>query len=175
MRLPNLSAGSLPASERFPPFFGLVGWLAACFVAATVGAIASLQAESFYATLAQPDWAPPAWVFGPVWTTLYTLMAIAAWLVWQVRKIRLARVALVLFLLQLVLNTLWTWLFFRWHQGALAFVDSLVLWALITVTLILFWRIRPLAGALLIPYLLWVSFALALNYSIWQLNPSQLA
>lgn len=165
----------MPSSERLPPLLGLVGWLAICFVAAAAGATASLQAESFYAALAQPDWAPPSSVFGPVWTLLYTLMAIAAWLVWQARKRKLARLALALFLLQLVFNALWSWLFFRWHHGALAFIDILVLCALIAVTLVLFWRIRPLAGMLLIPYFLWVSFALALNYSVWQLNPSQLA
>lgn len=162
-------------SERLLSIAGLVGWLAVCFIAATVGGVASLQSESFYAALARPAWAPPSWVFGPVWTALYTLMAIAAWLVWQARHRRFARAALALFLLQLALNALWTWLFFRWHQGALAFLDILLLGALLAATLILFWRVRPLAGVLLLPYLAWVSFAAVLNYAIWQLNPSQLA
>jgi tryptophan-rich sensory protein len=98
-------------------------------------------------------------------------MGIAAWLVWKVGGFRTARSALTLFLVQLALNALWSWLFFGWHHGAFAFVDILLLWALIVATLISFWRIRPLAGALLAPYLLWVSFASALNYSVWQLNP----
>lgn len=152
----------------------LMGWIAVCYVAAAIGAAASLQAGSFYAQLIRPDWAPPASVFGPVWTALYALMAVAAWLVWRLREIRLARPALILFVLQLISNSLWSWLFFGWHRGALAFLDVVLLWVLITMTLGLFWRIRPLAGALLIPYLAWVTFASALNYSIWKLNPSLL-
>ena len=150
---------------------GLAAWLALSFTAAAIGAIASIQASSFYLQLARPEWAPPASVFGPVWTALYVLMAIAAWLVWRVGGFRAARTALILFLVQLAVNALWSWLFFGWHWGGVAFVDIGLLWLLIVATLIAFWRIRPLAGALLIPYLLWVSFALALNYSVWQLNP----
>ena len=101
-------------------------------------------------------------------------MAIAAWLVWRSGGFHSNRIALSLFLVQLALNALWSWLFFAWQRGALAFVDILVLWALIVVTLVAFWRVRPVAGALLIPYLLWVSFAAALNYSLWQLNPQLL-
>ena len=153
---------------------GLAGWLVASFFAAAIGAVASIQASSFYLQLARPEWAPPAGVFGPVWTVLYVLMAIAAWLVWRVGGLRFARTALTLFLVQLAVNALWSWLFFGWHWGGLAFVDIGLLWVLIIATLIAFWRIRPLAGALLIPYLLWVSFALALNYSVWQLNPQVL-
>jgi tryptophan-rich sensory protein len=102
------------------------------------------------------------------------MMAIAAWLVWRRGGFRANRIALSLFLAQLVLNALWSWLFFAWHLGASAFADIVILWVLIIATLISFWRVRPLAGALLIPYLLWVSFASALNYSIWQLNPQVL-
>ena len=103
------------------------------------------------------------------------MMGIAAWLVWRARESGPVRTALCLFLLQLVFNSLWSWLFFEWRQGGLAFLDIVLLWSLVVVTLILFWRIRPLAGALLMPYLLWVGFAAALNYSVWQLNPSVLA
>ncbi len=150
---------------------GLVGWLALSFVAAAIGAAASIHAKDFYVHLAQPDWAPPAALFGPVWTLLYALMGIAAWLVWRSGGFRLHRTALIVFLLQLALNALWSWLFFVWHRGAPAFADIAALWLLIVATLSLFWRVRPLAGALLIPYLAWVSFAAALNYSVWQLNP----
>lgn len=101
-------------------------------------------------------------------------MAIAAWLVWRAADFRTTRFPLTLFLVQLALNALWSWLFFGWHHGALAFADILLLWVLIVATLIAFWRIRRLAGALLFPYLLWVSFASALNYSVWQLNPQVL-
>jgi tryptophan-rich sensory protein len=124
--------------------------------------------------LVLPSWAPPPSVFGPVWTVLYALMAIAAWLVWRIGGFRAARMALILFLAQLAINALWSWLFFGWHLGGLAFADVLALWALIVATLISFWRVRPLAGALLIPYLAWVSFASVLNYAVWQLNPRML-
>lgn len=150
---------------------GLVGWFIVSFAASAVGAVASIQAKSFYGQLVQPEWAPPSYVFGPVWTVLYALMAIAAWLVWRSGGFHTNRVALSLFMVQLALNALWSWLFFAWQRGALAFVDIVLLWVLIVVTLVSFWRVRPLAGALLIPYLLWVSFAAALNYSLWQLNP----
>ncbi|HEU4339071.1 MAG TPA: TspO/MBR family protein [Planctomycetota bacterium] len=149
---------------------GLAGWLVVCFSAAAIGGAASIQAGPFYTQLARPDWAPPPSIFGPVWTVLYILMGIAAWLVWRVGGFRAARTALTFFLIQLALNALWSWLFFGWHRGALAFADILLLWAMIVATLRSFWRISPLAGALLVPYLLWVSFASALNYSVWQLN-----
>jgi len=154
---------------------GLFGWLLICFCAAAIGAFASIQAESFYAELVQPDWAPPASVFGPVWSVLYAMMAVAAWLVWRESEHQFLRIALTVFLLQLVLNTLWSWLFFRWQLGALAFIDIVFLWVLIFITVLLFWRVRPLAAVLLIPYLLWVTFASALNYSVWQLNPQILS
>lgn len=101
-------------------------------------------------------------------------MAIAAWLVWRSGGFRTNRIALSLFFGQLILNAFWSWLFFAWQLGALAFADIIILWGLILATLISFWRVRPLAGALLIPYLLWVSFALVLNFSLWQLNPQLL-
>ena len=151
--------------------FGLAGWFAVSFAAAAIGAAASIHAESFYGQLARPSWAPPASVFGPVWTILYALMAMAAWLVWRAGGFAAHRVALSLFAGQLVLNALWSWLFFAWHRGGAAFADIVVLWALIVATVVCFWRIRPFAGALLVPYLLWVSFALALNHAVWQLNP----
>lgn len=153
---------------------GLVGWLAISFIASGIGAMASMRADSFYGQLVQPTWAPPSSVFGPVWTILYALMGIAAWLVWRAGGFRANRAALTLFLVQLAVNALWSWLFFAWHLGALAFADIVLLWLLIVATLVSFWRVRPLAGALLIPYLLWVSFAAALNFSVWQLNPQVL-
>jgi benzodiazapine receptor len=161
-------------NSRIAVVSGLVLWLALCFIAAAVGASASLQAGTFYAELVRPVWAPPAAVFGPVWTLLYVMMAVAASLVWQRRATRLARIALAIFVLQLILNALWSWLFFGWNRGALSLVDIVFLWALIVATLVLFWRIRPSAGMLLVPYLGWVTFASALNYQIWQLNPSLL-
>ena len=161
-----------PSTQR--QVVGFLAWLAISFIAAGFGAVASVQTGSFYLSLSRPAWAPPASVFGPVWTALYASMAISAWLVWREGGFRHARPALILFLAQLALNALWNWLFFAWRLGALAFVDVLLLWTLIVATLIAFWRIRPLAGALLVPYLLWVSFAAALNYTVWQLNPTML-
>jgi benzodiazapine receptor len=153
---------------------GLVGWLAITFVAAGLGAIASADAGSFYAQLVRPAWAPPAWLFAPVWTLLYLLMGIAAWLVWRERRIPETRAALSVYVVQLAANALWTWLFFAWRQGAAAFGEILVLWVLIAATMLLFWRIRPIAGALLVPYLAWVSFATALTFAVWKRNPGLL-
>jgi translocator protein len=150
---------------------GLAAWLSVSFIAAAIGAAASIQAGPFYAQLLRPAWAPPTWIFGPVWTVLYALMGIAAWLVWRAADVRTTRFPIALFLVQLVLNALWSWLFFRWNHGGLAFADILLLELLIVATMIAFAKIRRLAGALLIPYLLWVAFASALNYSVWQLNP----
>jgi len=153
---------------------GLIGWLAVCFIAAGIGGVASMRAGSFYLSLDRPEWAPPATVFGPVWTTLYTLMAIAAWLVWREGGFERARTALGLFLAQLAINAVWSWMFFAWRLGGVAFADIIVLWVLLVATLISFWRIRPLAGVLLLPYLMWVSFAGVLNYSVWKMNPQAL-
>jgi tryptophan-rich sensory protein len=150
---------------------GLLGWLILCFAAAGIGALATAEAGEFYQQLVRPDWAPPAWLFAPVWTTLYLLMGIAAWLVWRTHGFRGARTALVLFIVQLAVNALWSWLFFVWRRGDLAFAEVLVLWCLIVATVISFWRLKPLAAALLLPYLGWVTFASALTYSTWRLNP----
>ena len=153
---------------------GLVAWLGLAFATSAIGAVASITASSFYAELTQPNWAPPSSIFGPVWTFLYALMGVSAWLVWRNGGFRANRAALTLFIVQLAVNALWSWLFFGWHRGAAAIADIALLWVLIVATVVLFWRARPLAGALMIPYLAWVSFAAVLNYSVWQLNPSLL-
>lgn len=153
---------------------GLLGWLLLVFTAAAIGGLASAQAGAFYTGLIRPDWAPPGWLFGPVWSVLYALMGVSAWLVWRARGFTGARTALLLFIAQLGVNALWTWLFFVWHQGSLAFAEILLLWVMIVATIILFWRISKVAGALLLPYLAWVTFAAALTYAIWQRNPGLL-
>jgi benzodiazapine receptor len=153
------------------PWLALAGWVLLCAAAGAVGAFASIHAVEFYTLLERPSWAPPAAVFGPVWTLLYMAMAVSAWLVWRERAWSRARGALGLFVLQLGLNALWSWLFFAWHRGALAFADIVVLLALIVATVVAFARIRRAAAWLLAPYLVWVCFAAALNYSVWQLNP----
>jgi benzodiazapine receptor len=151
---------------------GLIIWLLISFTVAATGAMASIQAAQFYANMLQPAWAPPAWLFGPVWSALYLMMAVAAWLVWRKGGFSAARVALSLFLLQLVLNALWSWLFFAWHLGALAFIDILIMWVFIVLTIITFKTHNKIAAWLLVPYLAWVSFAAVLNFSVWQLNPA---
>jgi tryptophan-rich sensory protein len=156
------------------PWLALIGWFALCAITGAIGAVASVDAREFYASLEQPAWAPPAGVFGPVWTLLYMAMAVAAWLVWRERGFARARGALGLFLAQLVLNALWSWLFFAWHRGALAFADILALLALIVATMISFAKVRKLAAWLLAPYLAWVTFATLLSYSVWQRNPHAL-
>jgi benzodiazapine receptor len=154
---------------------GLVGWLLVCFAAAGTGAIASSNAGGFYQQLVLPVWAPPASWFGPVWTVLYVLMAVSAWLVWRVGGFRHAGGALLLFLGQLAVNALWTWLFFGWRLGSLAFIEIMLLWSMIIMTMVAFWPIHRIASILLAPYLLWVSFAAALNYAIWHANPQVFA
>jgi benzodiazapine receptor len=153
---------------------GLAGWLLLAFAAAAIGAIGSAQAGTFYQQLVRPAWAPPAWLFAPVWTALYLLMAIAAWLVWRAHGLRRAGTALGLFLLQLVANAMWSWLFFVWRQGSLAFAEILLLWVLIVATIVSFRRLQAVAAALLLPYLAWVTFASVLTYSMWELNPGVL-
>ena len=160
--------------SRSQQVLGLAGWLAITFAAAAIGAWGSADSSSFYAELARPSWAPPAWLFGPVWTTLYALMAVAAWLVWRVRGRGGARTALGLYIGQLVANALWSWLFFAWHRGGLAFVEVLLLWGLILATVVAFHRISRLAAILLYPYLAWVTFATALTFAVWRLNPGLL-
>lgn len=153
---------------------GLLAWLAISFITAAIGAAGSVQSQSIYSQLQQPSWAPQAWVFGPVWSILFTLMGIAAWWVWRRGGFHSHTKALALFLLQLVFNGLWSWLFFAWMLGALALANIIMLWCLIVATVIAFRQISVLAAALMVPYLLWVSFAAILNYALWQLNPNLL-
>ncbi|MEO8755535.1 MAG: TspO/MBR family protein [Casimicrobiaceae bacterium] len=153
---------------------GFLGWLAATFAAGSVGALASAHASEFYGQLSRPAWAPPAWLFGPVWSVLYLLMAVAAWLIWRKHGFRDATAALLLFVVQLVANAMWTWLFFGLHQGALSLGEICVLWLLIVANILTFWRLQRLAALLLLPYLAWVSFASALTFSLWRMNPTVL-
>ena len=158
--------------SRSSQLAGLLGWLFAASAAGALGAVASVDAAAFYAQLSKPSWAPPASVFGPVWTALYGLMGLAAWLVW--RSPGSKGVALALFGAQLAANALWSWLFFAWHQGALAAVEILVLLALIVATVVAFWRTSGLAALLLVPYLSWASFASVLTWTVWRSNPDLL-
>jgi tryptophan-rich sensory protein len=151
---------------------GLLGWLLLAFAAGAVGAVASIDAASFYGQLSKPSWAPPASVFGPVWTALYAMMGVAAWLVW--RSPGPKAVALTLFVAQLAANALWSWLFFAWRSGPAAAVEVLVLLALIVATVAAFRHRSRLAALLLLPYVLWVGFASVLTWALWRGNPGLL-
>ena len=146
----------------------LIVFLLITFAVAAFGG--QFTPDAWYRNLAKPEFNPPAAVFAPVWTLLYALMAIAAWLVWRARHRRNITPAMVAYAVQLVLNGLWSWLFFGRHEIGLALVDIILLWAAIVATMLLFWRIRPTATLLLVPYLAWVSFATLLNLRFWQLN-----
>lgn len=154
---------------------GFVGWLVLVFAAAAIGALASFNAPTFYAALDLPPWAPPGWLFGPVWSLLYGMMAISAFLVWRRHGFANARAALWLFIVQLGLNALWTPLFFYWRLGAFAFVEIVLLLLWLVATIVAFWKLgSKLAAILLLPYLAWVSFATLLTWSVWQRNPAML-
>jgi len=151
----------------------LLGWLAVSFAAGVIGS--QFRPDAWYESLVKPLWNPPNAIFAPLWTLLYALMGVAAWLVWRGAGFKGAGVALVLFGVQLVLNTLWSFLFFGLHRIDLAFFEILVLWALILIVGVLFWRENRLAGALMFPYLAWVGFASVLNFMLWQLNKGLLS
>lgn len=150
---------------------GLLVLLGVCLAAGGLGAVATTpEIDGWYQTLSKPAWNPPAAVFGPVWTTLYVLMAVAAWLVWKPNGLRAAAAPLSLFALQLLLNVAWSWIFFALHQPGWAFGELLLLWLAIAATTEAFLRRSRIAGWLMTPYLAWVSFAGALNFAIWRLN-----
>ncbi|MET7670480.1 TspO/MBR family protein [Micromonospora luteifusca] len=148
-------------------WWALVGFAAAVFVAAAIGGLGVQGTTDEYANLRQPDWAPPSWLFGPVWSLLYVLIAVAGWLVW--RRVGFSS-ALWAWAAQLVLNAIWTPLFFGVGQYGLAFAEIVVMWLAIGLTVVLFARVSRVAAALMLPYWAWVTFAAALNLSIWRLN-----
>ncbi|MDZ7859431.1 MAG: TspO/MBR family protein [Candidatus Krumholzibacteriota bacterium] len=147
---------------------GFVLWVLASLSAGWVGS--RFMPGEWYASLVKPSWNPPGAVFAPVWTVLYILMGVAAWLVWKKEGFSRAKAALVLFISQLVLNAIWSYLFFGAQQPMWAFFEIVLLWIFIVMTMVSFWRVRPAAGALFIPYVCWVGFALILNLQLWRLN-----
>jgi benzodiazapine receptor len=184
----NRSTSSRSPSNHstVPSGLALVGFLALCFgVAALGGVSASHSIPTWYATLNKPHFTPPNWIFAPVWTVLYALMAVCAWMIWKSPRRRgrsgslssakdtlgSARVdALAVFYVQLFLNSLWTPMFFYFHRLLVSAVVIMALWLAIVATILLFWRVKALAGALLLPYLGWVSFATALNLALLRRN-----
>ena len=158
---------SLP-TRKTSQLFGLLGWLLLCFSASATAVFVSI--DGWYAALRKPAWNPPSWVFGPVWFSLYTMMAVAAWLVWREGGWKSRRGPLTFFIVQWALNLIWTPLFFGLHRPGAALVEIVLLWMAIVATLFSFYKVKPSAGLLLIPYFLWVSFAAFLNFTIWNLN-----
>ena len=153
----------------FRPILALVIAVVLVFgVVATLGLGAS--PSDWYRQIKKPSFTPPGWVFGPAWMLLYLSMAVAVWWVWLKSGFTGAPLAMAVFAMQLLLNGLWSKFFFGMHNPGLALADIALLWAAIVGTVICFWRVSPAAGAILLPYLAWVSFASVLNYSIWVLN-----
>ena len=148
-------------------WLGLAAFGAAVVAAALVGVLGVSGTPAEYQSLEQPSWAPPSWLFGPVWTVLYAMIAVAGWLVWRRTG---WTTALTVYAVQLVLNALWTPIFFGFGRYGLALVDIAVLWVLIGVTIWLFRPVSRVAAALLLPYWAWVTFATALNAFIWNAN-----
>jgi tryptophan-rich sensory protein len=149
----------------------LVFFIAVCLAVAASGAIFTAgSVRDWYPMLHKPSWTPPSRLFGPVWTILYLMMAIAAWLVWRRRGFVSVHSPLVLFAFQLALNAAWSPLFFGLKNPSAGLLDIVPLWAAILATIVAFWKISPAAGALLVPYWLWVGFATALNFAIWKMN-----
>ncbi|MFP4224417.1 MAG: TspO/MBR family protein [Phycisphaeraceae bacterium] len=149
----------------------LIGLLVVCFAAAALGSLLTVQSVgTWYQQLARPTWTPPDWLFGPVWTLLYAMMAVAAWLVWRKAGWSGSPWALGVFGLQLVLNVAWSGIFFGLRLPGAALAELVALWAAILATAVLFARVSWPAAGLMIAYLLWVSFAGALNFAIWRMN-----
>lgn len=148
--------------------FALAGWLLVCFAPAAIGGL--FPPGDWYASLRKPSWNPPGWVFGPVWTALYAMMTVAAWRVWKRGGFAAQRRPLALFLIQLALNAAWTPIFFGLRAPGLAFVEIVMLWLAIATTVAAFRRVDQPAFWLMVPYLVWTTFATALNFTLWRIN-----
>jgi tryptophan-rich sensory protein len=149
-------------------YSGLLGWIALSFLAGAIGS--TFEPGVWYEALIKPEWTPPDIVFPIVWPVLYLLMGIAAWMIWRECGFTQCQTELTWFCVQLILNAAWSWLFFGLNLTGTALAEILLLWIAILFTMMLFWRRNVVAGVLLLPYLLWVSYASALNFAIWQLN-----
>ena len=146
-------------------YLSLLPFVALVAIVATTGAL--FQPGEWYQTLAKPSFTPPGWVFGPVWTVMYVLIAIAGWLVWRAEGIGLL---VGIWCVQLILNMAWSWIMFERHEIGWALVDIAVLWATIALFIMLAWPKSVVAALFFCVYLAWVSFATLLNFRIWQLN-----
>jgi len=141
------------------------------FSAAVLGSVfTNLTLKTWYQTIKKPSWNPPSKVFAPVWTILYIMMAVTGWLIWERLPQKVFSVPMTFFFIQLVLNALWSGIFFALRSPGWAFLEIILLWAFIVLTMISFWTVYWIAGVLFLPYFLWVSFAAFLNFTIWRLN-----
>jgi len=167
----QLFYGSYNAPVDTRHWLGLIVFLAICLGAGGLSSFLTFNSvRDWYPQLRKPTGTPPGWIFGPVWTTLYVLMAVSAWLVWREFG-RGARPALLIFFAQLALNAAWSGIFFGLRMLEIAFLQIVILWFAIIFTLFVFYLLVPLSALLLIPYLLWVTYAGYLNWGIWRLNP----
>lgn len=149
----------------------LLAFLVICYAVEVIGGLfTSSSVHSWYPTLAKPGWNPPAWVFAPVWTLLYTMIAFAGWLIYLLPKTPLRSGALTIYGIQLFLNLIWSGVFFGLQSPLMGLIEILILWGMIAVNITLFWILRRLAGLLLLPYILWVSYAVTLTAAIWVYN-----
>ena len=149
----------------------LVAFLVLCLAVSGIGAaVTATSVGTWYQALHKPAFNPPDWIFAPVWTTLYILMAIAGWRVWRQAGFETGRKALTVFMVQLALNLAWSFIFFGQQRIGLALIEIAILLLVIIATTVLFWRIDRWAGVLFLPYVLWVAFATVLNASLWWLN-----
>ena len=156
---------------KIPSLLALVVLMLLSILAIAVGGfLTSLSVSDWYLTLNKPAWNPPNWIFGPVWTTLYIMMAITAWLVWIEKDRPLVRSAMVAYGLQLFLNVCWSGMFFALENPLLGVIDIVLLWIALAWTLERFWKVKQVATFLMVPYFLWVTFAMVLNFTIWRLN-----
>ncbi len=158
----------------FANLLPLLGWIFGTFLASLGAVVTADAAARFYLQLDRPRWAPPAWLFGPMWSLLYVLMAVAAYRVWRIDGWDGARLELGLYVVQLVLNAAWSWFFFVRRTGLGSTIEAAMLWAGVAATMVVFWQRDTLAGVLFVPYIAWVSVALALTISVWRRNPSLL-
>lgn len=151
----------------------LAGFLVLSLAAGGIGGLWTAPATApggWYYQIEKPSWTPPSWLFGPVWTALYIAMGVAAWLVWRRGGWETQRQPLTFWLVQLVLNTLWSGLFFGLRSPALGAIEIVLLWIAILLTILAFRRVSRAASWLMVPYLLWVTFAAALTFAVWRLN-----
>ena len=152
-------------------WIGLIISILICFAVAALGSLATTpEIPAWYRGLKKPAWTPPNWLFGPAWTALYLAMAVAVWMVWKRAEGVGGNAALRVFAIQLALNLAWSFIFFKFHNPALAFAEIVLLWIAIAVTILKFAYVSEIAAWLLVPYLIWVTYAASLNFAIWRMN-----